>query len=43
MLNKMDTTRAEKIKGFTLLEVIIAIVLLTVGLMGTAAAITYAL
>lgn len=29
--------------GFTLLEVVIAIVILTIGLMGTAAAITYAL
>ena len=29
--------------GFTLLEVVIAILILTIGLMGTAAAITYAL
>lgn len=29
--------------GFTLLEVVVAIVILTIGLMGTAAAITYAL
>jgi prepilin-type N-terminal cleavage/methylation domain-containing protein len=48
MLNKKPGMRARKSfengeHGFTLLEVVVAILILTIGLMGTAAAITYAL
>lgn len=48
MLNKKRTIRAEKNSakgenGFTMVEVVVAILILTIGLMGTAAAITYAL
>lgn len=48
MLNKKLEMRTKKNSkktehGFTLLEVVIAILILTIGLMGTAAAITYAL
>jgi len=48
MLNKKRTMRLAKnsVKGengFTLVEVVVAILILTIGLMGTAAAITYAL
>jgi prepilin-type N-terminal cleavage/methylation domain-containing protein len=48
MLNKADlkllkTSRRISEKGFTLVEVVAAIFIVTIGLMGTAAAITYAL
>lgn len=41
MRTKKNSKKSER--GFTLLEVVIAILVLTIGLMGTAAAITYSL
>ncbi|HLM59279.1 MAG TPA: prepilin-type N-terminal cleavage/methylation domain-containing protein [Pyrinomonadaceae bacterium] len=48
MLNKADlkllkTSRRKSEKGFTLVEAVAAIFIVTIGLMGTAAAITYSL
>jgi type II secretory pathway pseudopilin PulG len=40
---KIDEKRAVSEKGFSLIEAVVAILIITVGLIGTAAAITYAL
>src|SRR4051812_36394739 len=43
MSNNLKTKKSSNEKGFSLVEAVIAILIITIGLIGTAAAITYAL
>jgi type II secretory pathway pseudopilin PulG len=43
MSNKLKTKKSSNEKGFSLVEAVIAILIITIGLIGTAGAITYAL